>query len=114
MDNVQFEKQSWQQRNRIRTPNGLEWITIPVLVKGRFEQAIKDVEIDKSVFFDKFLKQVRHNYSRAEYFKKFFEEFASVFENAYKLGNLCDFNIAIIEWLSLKLSISPVFCVLRN
>jgi hypothetical protein len=109
LDNVQFEKQSWQQRNRIRTPNGLEWVTIPVLIKGRFGQVIKDVEITKSVPFDKFIKQVRHNYSRSEYFTEFFEEFASVFEAAYNGGNLCDFNIAIIEWLSLKLSIAPVF-----
>lgn len=109
LDNVQFGKQTWQQRNRLRSSSGLEWITIPVLIKGRFGQMIKDVEINQSVFFDGFLKQLRQNYSRAAYFKKFFGEFSSVFENAYKLGKLCDFNIAIIEWLCLKLSLPAVF-----
>jgi len=35
LDNVQFEKQSWQQRNRIKTPTGLLWLTVPVIFRGR-------------------------------------------------------------------------------
>jgi hypothetical protein len=109
LDNVQFEKQSWQQRNRIRTHKGLEWVTIPVLIKGRFGQMIKDVEINQSVFPDKHLKQIKQNYGRAEYFKVYFDEFAEVFEKAYKGMNLCDLNISIIRWLCSKLSISIHF-----
>jgi len=30
LDSVQFERRSWQQRNRIKTPRGLEWLTVPV------------------------------------------------------------------------------------
>ena len=37
LDNVQFEKQSWQQRNRIKTPTGLQWLTVPVAFRGRPE-----------------------------------------------------------------------------
>ena len=35
LDDVQFEKRSWQQRNQIKTANGLEWFSIPVFTKGR-------------------------------------------------------------------------------
>ena len=31
LDSVQFERRSWQQRNRIKTPRGLEWLTVPVI-----------------------------------------------------------------------------------
>ena len=41
LDNVQFDKRSWQQRNKIKTPNGDDWITVPVLSKGMSKQLIK-------------------------------------------------------------------------
>jgi hypothetical protein len=40
-------KRHWHNRNRIKTANGVEWLTIPVVVKGRFEQVIEQVEIEK-------------------------------------------------------------------
>jgi len=42
LDSVQFEKQSWQQRNRIKTPTGLQWLTVPVVFRGRLSQRIVD------------------------------------------------------------------------
>src|SRR3990167_8474438 len=48
LDSVQFERRSWQQRNRIKTPQGELWLTVPVLSKGRREQKICQVEIDRS------------------------------------------------------------------
>jgi len=45
LDSVQFEKQSWQQRNRIKTPTGLQWLTVPVEFRGRLGQRIMEVII---------------------------------------------------------------------
>ena len=50
LDSVQFEKQSWQQRNRIKTPSGLLWLTVPVVFRGRLEQRIHEVEIRDAGF----------------------------------------------------------------
>src|SRR6201995_4291977 len=47
-DSVQYVKRHWHNRNRIKTANGLEWLTIPVVSKGRFEQPIDQVEIEKT------------------------------------------------------------------
>jgi len=48
-DDVQYTKRDWRNRNKIKTPNGTKWLTIPVQVKGNFNQKIKDVKIaDKS------------------------------------------------------------------
>ena len=47
-DSAQYVKRHWHNRNRIKTANGVEWLTIPVATKGRFEQLIHDVEIEKA------------------------------------------------------------------
>ena len=44
-DTAQFSKRSWQQRNKIRTARGLEYLTVPVKTSGRFDQKILDAEI---------------------------------------------------------------------
>jgi hypothetical protein len=46
LDLPQYKKREFQNRNRIKGPNGEIWLTIPVLSKGKFEQSIKDVELD--------------------------------------------------------------------
>lgn len=46
-DHVQFAKRRWHNRNCIKTASGLEWLTIPVISKGRYEQRIDEVEIEK-------------------------------------------------------------------
>jgi hypothetical protein len=46
LDLPQYKKREFQNRNRIKGPNGEVWLSVPVLSKGKFEQPIKDVEID--------------------------------------------------------------------
>src|SRR5438067_514405 len=45
LDSVQFEKNYFQNRNRIRTSSGWTWMTVPVLTKGRSRQPISNVRI---------------------------------------------------------------------
>src|SRR5579864_5457599 len=79
LDNVQFEKQSWQQRNRIKTPTGLQWLTVPVIFKGRFGQHIQDVEIRED-FAAKHLRALELNYRRAQYFDQYFPALTTVLQ----------------------------------
>ncbi|MCC7534232.1 MAG: WbqC family protein, partial [Bacteroidia bacterium] len=41
-DDMQYTKRDWRNRNLIKTPQGLKWLTIPVEVKGKYFQKIKD------------------------------------------------------------------------
>ena len=109
LDSVQFEKQSWQQRNKIRTHKGLEWITVPVLIRGRFGQLIKDAQINQVKFPHKHIKQIRQNYNRAPYFKTYDEELCDVLRKGGEDLSLCNLNIRIIKWVSSKLSLSTQF-----
>lgn len=106
LDNVQFEKQSWQQRNRIRTLNGLEWLTVPVYIKGRFGQTIREVEIKIDTFPEKQIKMLQHHYSKAPYFNEYWPELEAILCNAKKDQALVRLNMALIRWMSGLLGIS--------
>jgi len=45
LDDVQYTRRDWRNRNRIKTPQGLRWLTIPVETRGRYTQRIRDVRI---------------------------------------------------------------------
>ena len=105
LDDVQFEKQSWQQRNRIRTSNGLEWITVPVFHKGRFGQQIQEVEINTEKFPLTHLKQLRQNYIKAPQFAAVMPQFETIMCEAVQGGSLAELNIRLVDWLCDSLSI---------
>jgi hypothetical protein len=106
LDNVQFEKQSWQQRNRIRTANGLEWLTVPVFINGKFGQNITDVEIADIQFPKKQLKTLENNYSRTKYFYEYWPKFEKIFKDASLNHSLLDLNTNLIKLIAELLEIS--------
>ena len=105
LDTVQFEKQSWQQRNRIKSPTGLEWLTVPVKIKGRSTQIIEEVEIAEPEFYKRHLNLVSARYRTSKYFKDFFPQFTGILE-ASSRSKLADLNCRLIEWLVASLGIT--------
>ena len=68
LDDVQFTKNSYQNRTKIKGPQGPLWLTQPVLHSGRAEQATSDVEFDVRVGWRiKHLKSVSANYGRSHH-----------------------------------------------
>jgi hypothetical protein len=101
LDNVQFEKQSWQHRNRIKTPAGLQWLTVPVLFRGRFGQLINQVEIRDLDFWRNHLRAIELNYRRAPFFDDYFEELRSrITAEMSRSPNvlIANLDIRLIEW----------------
>ena len=78
-DEVQYTKRDWRNRNQIKTANGLQWLTIPVEVKGKYDQRIDETKIADKSFAIKHWNSIKHAYSKAPYFK----EYAEVFEKLY-------------------------------
>jgi WbqC-like protein len=94
LDNVQFKKNEWQNRNRIKTGQGWQWITVPV--QYRFPQKISEVPINNTANWQKkHLQALRTNYSKA----KFFEVYFAMIEEAYAQPWrwLSDLNIYLAE-----------------
>jgi hypothetical protein len=104
LDDVQFEKRSWQQRNRIKTPVGLQWLTVPVITRGRQEQLIGAVEIESAHFSRDHCRAIEINYRRAQFFENYFDELSSRL-NAQDGMLLADLNLRLIEWFMKKLGI---------
>jgi len=105
LDDVAFSKQSWQQRNRLRTPSGLEYVTVPVRSSGRFGQRIIDTEIADSKFLEKTIRTVAQNYRRAPFFQQYFNELKELLERSVATGSLATLNCALIAWLSDRLGV---------
>lgn len=77
-DDVQYTRRDWRNRNLIKSPNGLIWLSIPV--SDNYAQTlIKDVKIADKTWNEKHWKTIRQFYSRAKYFSYY----KDVFENAY-------------------------------
>lgn len=105
LDDVQFEKQSWQQRNRIRSSAGLEWITVPVLIKGRFGQEIRDVDTNGHDFVAKHLRKLAFSYGKAKFFAEYGEELSGILARSAESGKLCDVCVELIKWVCDQLGI---------
>lgn len=104
LDSVQFEKQSWHQRNRIKTPTGLQWLTVPVVFRGHFGQRILDVRIRDLEFTKNHLRAIELNYRRAPFFQKYFPEFAEILQRCSG-EMLLQLTHQLIVWFSSALGI---------
>jgi hypothetical protein len=78
-DDVQYTRRDWRSRNRIKTKDGLLWLTIPVIVKGRYLQAIKDTQIADSDWRRQHLRSIEAAYARAPYYRVHRDWLASLY-----------------------------------
>lgn len=70
LDDVQYKKREFQNRNRIRVKDGWQWLTVPVLTKGHYDQEIRHVEIEANASWAKdHWMAVRLAYGRAPFFQ---------------------------------------------
>lgn len=106
LDDVAFSKQSWQQRNRIRTRNGLEFLTVPVKSSGRLGQTILECELADQPFVKKMIASLRANYAKAPFFQDVIDELAKTMETAADTGRLAELNCALIFWMAGKLGVT--------
>ncbi len=98
LDNVQFEKNYIQNRTKIKTQSGWIWLTVPVLMKGRSEQLIKDVEIVRTENWQKkHWRSIFHAYKEAPYFQNYRDFFEEIYSKEWK--HLADLNETIIRYL---------------
>jgi len=78
-DDMQYTKRDWRNRNQIKGPNGAQWISIPVEVKGKYFQSIKETKISDQNWGIKHWKMIQANYSKATFFK----EYKNLLEDLY-------------------------------
>lgn len=102
LDNIQFNKNGWQNRNKIKTPQGAATLTVPV--HQRFQQPLAEVQIDATQSWRrKHWKAIELHYGRAPYFKDHADFFKGVFETEWERLN--DLNYEIFFYLVKALNI---------
>lgn len=107
-DDVQFDKHGWRNRNRIKTPAGPHWLTVPVFHSKREGQAILDVEIDNDLpWARKHVRSIEQAYARAPHLERYFPELCETLLGRWT--KLIDLDLAVIAllrgWLSLEANV---------
>lgn len=80
-DDAQFTRRDWRNRNRIKTADGLKWLTVPVEMKGKYVQSIKDTRVSDIFWGEKHWKSLYHAYSKAPYFSQFAAQIEEVYQD---------------------------------
>jgi hypothetical protein len=104
-DDAQYTRRDWRNRNLIKTKDGLKWLTIPVEVKGRYNQKIKDVRVANKGWINDHWETIKHCYCRTSYFEVYNDLFASTYNECKKLDFLSDINRIFIDLINSILGI---------
>ena len=102
LDDVQFEKNDWDNRNKIKTSSGEMWLTVPVLHK--FEEKLNEIKIvNNEEWAKKHLKSIQINYQKSPYFDKYWNKIKKILDK--KWINLIDLNFEFIDFFLSELNI---------
>ncbi len=104
-DEMQYTRRDWRNRNKIKTPNGLQWLTVPVKVKGKYLQSIRETEIDGREWAKLHWRALCHNYGKAPYFPEIAERLEPVFLGQ-EFSHLSQLNRALIDFVCTILGIT--------
>lgn len=84
-DDVQYDKDGWRNRNRIKTPNGIQWLTVPIHINFKEHSLIREVKIDNSENWrKKHLFSIKQNYSKTPFYKNYIDIFEGVYSKAWE------------------------------
>lgn len=108
-DDTQYTRRDWRNRNRIMLSGKEHWLSIPVEVRGRYDQLIKDVRIAEFCWQKAHPASLRHAYAKAPFFKEIEDLLALGYEAKHHQW-LVDANIAFLmlvrDYLGIKTRIS--------
>lgn len=79
LDEAQYSKGDWRNRNKVKTAHGLLWLTIPVHLKGKGFPRIQDTVVSDPNWNRKHWKTIAQHYARAKYFPRYRELFEELY-----------------------------------
>jgi len=109
-DDMQFTRRDWRNRNQIKTAQGLQWLSIPVLSKGNYSEAIKNIRVRDGSWAEQHWKIIRLSYGRAPFFGRYSEEIGALYEKASSIESLSTINhlflVRLCEMLGITTKVS--------
>ena len=107
LDTVQYHKNEWQNRNRIKTANGAQWVTVPV--SYRFPQTVAEVEIATPNWARKQVAAIEQAYAKAPFIDLYWPRLREILEQSE--DHIAVLNTALIRALGEMLCCSsPLYC----
>lgn len=104
-DDVQYTRRDWRNRNKIKTADGLSWLTVPVETKGRYHELIKDIRISDPGWAKKHWQSIRHSYAKAPFFDWCAEWLEPLYEKAGAIDMLSSLNHMFLSSMAERLGI---------
>jgi len=104
-DEVQYTKNDWRNRNRIKTQAGIQWLSIPVR-QDWLEQKISETRIADPRWAVRHWRTISNNYARARYFQQYATVVEAWFRQAGEFEFLSDINAFFIRSICAALSIA--------
>lgn len=104
-DEVQYTRRDWRNRNLIKTPEGLQWLSVPVKVKGKFLQKIRETQIDGKNWVKSHWGSLQKNYRRTPHY----DEITTIIEPIFFSQNhlfLSELNRTFIKAICKYLNIN--------
>jgi hypothetical protein len=105
LDDVQFTKRDWRSRNRIKTKDGLAWLTVPVHTKGRYQQRIMDTTISDPAWSERHWQTIHSAYARTPFFDAYAPRVRQAYEDLTS-DRLSDVNRSLIDCVCQMLGIT--------
>jgi hypothetical protein len=103
-DDLPYTRHSWRNRNKVKTPQGGCWLTVPVINEGRSGKTIREIEISHdSAWRRHHWRTIKNHYARARHFADHEEFFGRLYERP--LRYLVDLDLEIIFYLVRALDI---------
>lgn len=111
-DRFQYTRRSWRNRNRIKTPQGVQWLTVPVAASPQRETKISDVRLACPDWAEQHLRTLRMAYGRAPHFA----EIDRLIREEFSPGptHLSELNAALIRRICTYLGIATTISTHRN
>jgi hypothetical protein len=105
LDDAQYTRRDWRNRNRIKTADGVRWLTIPVMVKGSYLQRVEEVRISDPGWRERHWRSISQAYARAPCFERYRDRIGSLYlERADE--RLSDLNRCFLEAICRELGIT--------
>lgn len=102
---VQYERKSWQNRNRIKGTNNDIMLTVPTLKRGKLDQFISDVKINNDIDWrKKHFNSINLNYKKTKYYNRYIDFFEEIYKKEWEY--LCELDIYIMNYLLNELGIN--------
>lgn len=105
LDDVQFTKRDWRSRNRIKTKDGLYWLTVPVNTKGLYQQRIIDTTISDPAWAGKHWQTIHSAYARTPFFDTYGPRLKAIYQQPLP-DKLSEINRLLIEAICQMLEIT--------